>query len=500
MTHSQPSHHETELSLDDRFEKAISRFSNSLSDLRELSELVESLIKKHKLKELESALARYDGLGEALCNFDTKLKSDISLIQHACEEVTGQSEGTLVFEVDDHGQGKKVLTVAGNSDDLKEFDKSISTILKSDKSVQHLHRSSLISLVSVTEVFLSQLLHLFFQKHPSAVNAKDKQFTFEELTNFSTIDEARAYLVSWKIENIIRGSYEDWYDYLKNNFKLELSGTVKHHNHLVEHFQRRNLFVHNDGVVNKIYLSKVDKSLAKPDMLTKKFTVSKGYLFAALDRFEAVFLQIAFELWMKCDKTSEKRSSFIVHSAYDALLNKRWRVATEVATFIEKDKAADEVTILMAKVNSWIARKNIEDKSLVMSEVKAFDVSAKDGLFKLAKHCLLEETDAALSLAKQLEKSKQISLDDLLEWPLFVDLRATPKMDIWLKQLQLKTTKNIYKKVTAKSKENKGVTGTSEPKIATKKTNKGKTITEKVSTNKVPKQRKKEIANTVSKK
>lgn len=351
------------------------------------------------------------------------------------------SEATLKFKVDDDGQGKKVLKAAGDRDAIKAFNKSISTILRTTNSVQHLHRSSLISLVSVVESFLSQLLHLFFSKHPSAINAKEKQFTFEELSAFASLDDARAYLVSWKIENLLRGSYEDWIDYFRGQLKLELTGISKHHDHLIENFQRRNLFVHNDGVVNKIYLSKLGKASTKQPALNKRLGVSKDYLFAAIDRFESSFLQLAYELWAKCDKKSEKRPSLIVHSSYDALLNSRWHVATEIADFVTRDKAADEICILMARINSWIARKKIDDKTAVIAEVSNFDVSAKDDLFKLAKHCLLDETDAAIDFAKQLVKTEKLSVRELTEWPLFGDLRATPQMKHWLVQLRSKNPK-----------------------------------------------------------
>lgn len=437
------------LSLDEKFSLAINSFSANLSDLRDFSELIESLIKKHKLNELEAAIARYKGLGEALCKFDTELESDINSIQKECVDELSISELFIEFNVGADDKGEKYLSVSGPKELVREFDKSIGSILKTDNSVQHLQRSSLISLVSVVESFLSQLLHIFFQKNPSAVNAKEKQFTLEELSNFSSLDDARAYIVSWKIENLLRGSYEDWIDYFRSQVKIELSVAKKHHDRLVENFQRRNLFVHNDGVVNKIYLSKVAPSLSKPEMLNKRLGVSKRYLLAAIDRFESTFIQLAFELWKKCDKHSTERPSLIIQTTYDALQNKRWLVVTEIAEFVKNDKAASEADILMAKINSLIARKKIEDKSKFLEEVNAFDVSAKNDLFKLAKHCLLEENDLALILAKRLQKAKMLTLDCLVEWPIFEDLRATPEMAKWLQQLKSKFTKQSEKKALA---------------------------------------------------
>lgn len=432
---------EPKTTSDNGFSSAIVRFKSSLTDLREFSELVESLIKKHKLKELETALSRYNGLGEALCQFDDKLKSDVHMIQETCTEGATQCESSIRFEVKNNGNGKALFAALGSREDLKEFDKTISTIMRSENGVQHMHRSSLISLVSVVESFLSRLLHLFFLKHPSAVNSKEKQFTFEELSAFSTMEDARTYLVSWKIENLLRGSYEDWVDYFKNQLKLELPGISRHHDNLVENFQRRNLFVHNDGVVNKIYLSKVSEALATPNMLDKPLGVTKPYLFSAIDRFESAFLQLAFELWAKCEKKSRQRALLIVQSSYDALQNKRWNVATEIAKFIENDKAADEISILMAKVNAWIARKRVGGLEAIKAEVSVFDVSAKDDLFRLARHCLLDEHDEALVIAKKLHRGKRLSLIEFSDWPLFEDLRSTQNMTAWLTKLREKAAK-----------------------------------------------------------
>ncbi len=434
-----------EVTNNEKISLAIKRFSGSLADLREFTELVEGLIKTHKLKELETAVTRYEGLGEALSSFDSKLMSDLGAIER--QEDGGEQKKTLKFEVVDHSDGVKIFKAAGSRDELKEFDKSIGAVFKTESSVQQLHRSSLISLVSMAETFLSQLLHLFFEKHPSALNVKDKQFSFEELSNFSSLDDARAYLVSWRIENLLRGSYEDWIDYFRTQMKLELAVTTKHYDQLVENFQRRNLFVHNDGVVNKIYLSKIHKSLAKPELLNKRLSVSKEYLFAAIDRFEASFLQLAFELWTKCDKSEESRPGIIINSSYDALQHRRWMLATELAGIVEADKAATESDKLMAKVNSWIARKKIGAEATLRDEIQSFDVSAKNDLFKLAKHCLLDEHELALAMAKQLEKSQMLGLKELTEWPLFEDLRATKSMAHWMAKIKVAATATPKSKI-----------------------------------------------------
>lgn len=424
--------------IEDSFVKTVHRFSTSLSDLREFSELVETLIATHKLKELESALSRYHGLEEALCHFDSNLKSDIEQIRGVKCLSNEVSESRLKIDVDKREDGKNVLTAQGHIEDIKEFDKHISSIFRTESSVKHLQRSSLISLVSIAESFISQVLHLFYERHPGALNGKDKQFTFEELSNFSTIDEAKSYLVGWKIENLLRGSFEDWVDYFNSQIKLDLSITKKHYQELVENFQRRNLLVHNDGVVNKIYLSKVSPAFSKHIGVGQKLDVTKDYLFSAIDRFESSFLQLGYELWAKCEKMSEKRPTLIVQSGYRALEKSRWNVAVDLSEIAEKDRSSTEIDILMAKFNCWIARRSNGDREKVIEEVTLFDASAKDDLFKMAKHCLLGEVDGAISHAKELEKVGKIRLSDLKEWPLFSEIRDDERVAALISELTKK--------------------------------------------------------------
>lgn len=416
------------------FEKSTRRFSSTLSDLREFSVLVESLISKHRLAELEQAVRKYEGLGDALCQIDDRLKKDIDTLLADTSKEKSESQIAITVEVANNERGRKYMRVKGRGREMKEFDRSVKSILKSDSSVRHLHRSSLISLVSTAESFVSTLLHQFYSTHPAALNAKEKQFTFDELSKFDTMDDARSYIVSWKVENLLRGSVEDWFEFFRNNLKLKLSVATHHAHDLTEIFQRRNLFVHNDGVVNNIYLSKVKGAKDKTHLLNKQLGVTKSYLFSAIDKIEASFLDAAYEIWSKCEKSNAERPLLMVQASYDALTQGRWNVAKDVASLVSLDKDSNEISALMAKVNSWIARSRLSDQA-VRKEIEEFDVSAKDDLFRLAKHCLLDENDQALVLAKSLHTQKKLEYESLAEWPLFESQRQIEAFQEWLGEI-----------------------------------------------------------------
>ncbi|WDJ89970.1 hypothetical protein JH302_00740 [Xanthomonas campestris] len=416
------------------FERATRRFSSTLADLRDFSVLVESLISKHRLAELQQAVHKYDGLGDALCQIDDRLKVDIDAIlaDHSPEQSDAQV--AITVEVAANDRGKKVIRVKGRGREMKEFDRSMKSILKSDSSVRNLHRSSLISLVSTAESFVSTLLHQFYSTHPSALNIKEKHFTFDELSRFSTMDDARSYIVSWRVENLLRGSVEDWLDFFRNTLKLKLSVANNYSHDLVEIFQRRNLFVHNDGIVNSIYLSKVKASKDNGHLLNKQLSVKKSYLFSAIDKIEASFLDAAYDIWSKCEKINSHRPQLMIQASYDALNQGRWMVAKDVASLVALDRASNEELSLMAGINSWIARLRLSDQT-VKKEIEDFDVSAKGDIFRLAKHCLLDENDQALALAISLHSQHKLDFESLAEWPLFEPQRSNEEFSEWMSSI-----------------------------------------------------------------
>ena len=68
-------------------------------------------------------------------------------------------------------------------------------------------------------------------------------------------------MIEQRVEDVLRGSFEEWISFLKNQFKLEMGYIEKWQHKLVEIIQRRNLLVHNGGNINSIYRRKVAPEL-----------------------------------------------------------------------------------------------------------------------------------------------------------------------------------------------------------------------------------------------
>ena len=68
---------------------------------------------------------------------------------------------------------------------------------------------------------------------------------------------------------------------------------------LIEVFQRRNVIVHNNGIVHPFYLKKVDPALRLGITKGDRLGADSDYLTGAIDLVEMTFILIGAELWKK---------------------------------------------------------------------------------------------------------------------------------------------------------------------------------------------------------
>jgi len=265
----------------------------------------------------------------------------------------------------------------------KRFVNSVGTLSKNSAHQHLLYKNCLISLVSSAEWFLSQVLTRFFESFPEAAGLKDKTLTLEDLRRIGTVEEAEAYLIRLRVDEIMWGGLDDWLKFLKNTVKLSLGYLTEDEEALKEVFQRRNVMVHNNGIVHPSYLSKIPEA-ARPGVVAgEPLFVPAAYLRGAIDILEKQFLLIAAELWKKVAPKDEKRGGVLNNIAMKALLAERYLISSGISRFQGEDKQLPEKWWLYARINFWQTMKWDGQFAAVETEIRQADFSAKDDLSRL---------------------------------------------------------------------------------------------------------------------
>jgi hypothetical protein len=401
------------------FSSLLNKFSNNLDTLRDFVDLVSPILEKAHLEEIKNNPSAFIPLILAMNALEPEL---FDLDSSFAETIESKFDGKIDLQIKDE-ENKKTVNIKLEGSGKEIFYSSLEKFAKRYNQKGLLYQNALISLVSAVEWFLSQLLHQYFEMHPEAAGIRDRSLTLSELQSIGTIDEAKSYLIDLRIEEVLRGSFSDWVNFLKTQLKLSMGYLSDDENYLIEICQRRNLLVHNGGIVNKIYLAKVSDSMRQKLEIGKPISVSQEYLDESITRFERFFFLACLELWKKLLPHDGERARILNDLTYKNLCNERWKIAESLSYFLMQDKQLPEIDRLVGQINYWQSLKWQNIFEGIRKDVETADFSAKDERFLLAKAALLDDEKLFFELLPVALKTDKLNENDLRSWPLFQKIR-----------------------------------------------------------------------------
>jgi len=297
-----------------------------------------------------------------------------------------------------------------------------------------LNASILISLVGYFELLVADLVHTFYRTFPEAAANDDKVLSVNQLKSFDSIDEAIDYVVSRRVDDLLRGTLEEWHKFFESRLKIDLRKVVPEWARFSEIIQRRHLIVHAGGEVNRRYLANVDwERLGDPDgppALGTQLSVDEAYLNCALDIFEVAGVLLCQSVWKKLapEETDTRLGMLggLGDVVYRSLLGGRWYIAERLCGWGLQDKRASEHTRLVFKFNRWLAIKRQGRWEEIASEVECLDCSAIQPKFLLSRASLMERADEFFEILPAALNAG-VSLEDLQAWPILDEMREDPR-------------------------------------------------------------------------
>lgn len=317
------------------------------------------------------------------------------------------------------------LSFKFNSTDTGELKNHITNAKKAKEHIELLYKNSLISILSSVEWFFSQILHFHYDRFPESAGIEKKTITLSDLKNFGSIEDAEKFLIDTKIEEILRGNFDSWLILLKSDLKLSLGYIQPIKEELIEIYQRRNLFVHNGGIVNSIYLSKVNEKFKNEIKINEQLVIDKKYLDNAITKLQKAFILIASELWKNTDKDDKTRGRVLTEIVYENLLKSRWDICDGLTYFIINDSQLDVTDKVVGQLNYWLCKKETNQFDSVKKEIEKTDYSDKKEIFQLALFALKDDFVSFFKILPIAIDSKQLTIEELEEFPIFSNIRKT---------------------------------------------------------------------------
>lgn len=284
---------------------------------------------------------------------------------------------------------------------------------------QILNDSTIIMLLVRYEEAIAGILKYLINKYPVAY-LSEKTITYAELIAMSSdIKDIKERFIEKEVEDIMRQPLSDWYEIFRSKHKAQFDVKSEEFVKFKEIYYRRNLVVHNQSIVNEIYLSNVNTELKKGN----KLDIDKDYLKEAFKLTEKVLYNTFWGLKKVSNKPQQLQES-LFDIGFKHMLNLEWELSEHIYKFLKEEKEQSEADKIRSTINYWLSIKNQGRLEEILKEIQEFDISARSGDFKVAKYALLNDYE---KVSETLESviDNEIPASFVETWPLFLQYRET---------------------------------------------------------------------------
>ena len=292
-----------------------------------------------------------------------------------------------------------------------------------------LSESMLVMLMIKYEDSISSIFRYIIEKYPQSFLSQ-KSISYSDLLSMkSDIEEIKNKFVEDEVEAIMRGPISDWYSCLETKHKIKFLFSDGLFDAFKEVYYRRNLVVHNQGIVNDIYLRFVKNSKAQKG---DKLSVNREYMDHAFSLARLMLIDTIFALRGLTEEKDDLVDWIINSFGFNCLVEKEWEMAKYTYKVVLQDKSIASLDMLIATINYLIAIKNIDGVEAIRDEANALDVSALKLPFATAKAALLNDHKEVSMLLDECLEKKEIRPRSIKSWPLYNEFRESEEYQEFL--------------------------------------------------------------------
>ena len=292
------------------------------------------------------------------------------------------------------------------------------------KSQNQILVNALQNMTTSFEDFLAGIFTEHYIEHCSALNGKQIKFEFINLA--SSLDEAKSAFVHEEVEELLHKGVKDLLETLFKTLKIDSPFFNKHKKNMLELFYRRNIFVHNKGVVNKTYLSLSGNPYSFHDGDTALINVDYLYNAAALLLLTGadIITSIISKLKFPNNEFEEEENKVSIIAFEHYLMNEDWSFAEDFYEILLRNNHLSETSQDVYKLNILLCKKKLGKANKSFIKKEKWD--AKRAFLRIGYKALVEEYDDLSKLIINNYGSEDgVDKNSLETWPIFIDYRQT---------------------------------------------------------------------------
>lgn len=316
-------------------------------------------------------------------------------------------------------------------------------------------RTSLISISNSFESLINNFVYLL--KSNDKKSLAKKTLSFEEITNFESIEEIEENILEDAVQDILRGNQISWLNYIsektgkgKNFFE---DSDIEYTEKFEEYFLERNLITHNNSMINNTYINKTKKYKNQIQNYStgEKLLLKEEYLLENLNLIYYIGLKACYLIMQRFLKGNDKNDMFAFLSNI-AFSNLGKRPKTSILIYEMLEKEAQTLTMrdkLQFSINYLQSLKwngDIEKFSIVHKKI---DFTTAAPIHKMCLGILVDDFETAIKNLKiavenddqdffDKDDSIQIRIQMIVGWPIFKEIKHSKVFYEFLESYNLK--------------------------------------------------------------
>ena len=374
---------------------------------------------------------------EEITALNETLPMELAILSIKHQQLIEQLEKISTSVEESDSNGKEIVKYKAKIENIEEFSEIHKHLRRADIAHKILPRNFIVSIVSQYDAFLGELTKILYDINPNIIRSCEKGFNIEDLFSFESIDDLKEHLIDKEVESLLR---EEHYEQLKvlerriskvlgNGFTLTTDLPVLPS--FVELTQRRNLFVHSNGMVSRQYIDAQKKwnfeSNCKGET-NEELIAEPEYCEKAFHILYELSVKLTHVLWRKFAPIErELADEHLNEVIYNLLIDNEYDLAIELCNFgtnVIKKFFSEQIRKIII-INKAIAYKMLEKPKECKKVIDNEDWSIGNE-FKLAKLVLEDDFDGAKTLMLKIgPKDDMINKKAYENWPLFKKFRKT---------------------------------------------------------------------------
>jgi hypothetical protein len=288
-------------------------------------------------------------------------------------------------------------------------------------------RALFISLISYFDNYLQDLIRVVFERNFQLLNTTEKKISVSEILDFSDSADLKTYIIGREVDQLTQEGRFKCIETLAEKLKVDFSFEEGLKKKFIEITERRNLFVHSDGVVTNRYLSTCKKYGIEINRETKvgtRLNLNPKYFFQACYIVHAVGVQVGQVVWRKLEPENlENIDSSLLNMTADLLNERNNYLAGKLLDFANRlKKFSSEKMKLMFLINRALAMKFGGAPNQAYGIIRKHDWSAAEGDLKLAIAIIKNKEKEAAKIMLKIGNTEEMMFA-YRSWPLFIEFR-----------------------------------------------------------------------------